>query len=216
MAKATPPKTSAGEPRAPERRAARLAPEARRAQLLAAAAALLDEGGVDALQMTDLAVSAGVTRPVVYRFFPNRQALIVAMLEDFEATLDRRFIEASGRLLGGTVAEAAGLFVRAVCDTIELKGDGTWRLLNSGGPDPETTKVVDAIYARMLRPWLPHIQEATGASEREVATVSRMLVAAGRAVLAGWLDGIATREEAIRDATRGISALLAAFSKPRR
>lgn len=183
---------------------------------MAAAAALLDEGGVDALQMTDLAVSAGVTRPVVYRFFPNRQALIVAMLEDFEATLDRRFIEASGRLLGGTVAEAAGLFVRAVCDTIELKGGGTWRLLNSGGPDPETTKVVDAIYARMLRPWLPHIQEATGASEREVATVSRMLVAAGRAVLAGWLDGIATREEAIRDATRGISALLAAFSKPRR
>lgn len=175
---------------------------------------MLDAGGVDALQMTDLAVEARVTRPVVYRFFPNRQALIVALLEDFEVTLDRRFLDASGRLLGGSVADAAGLFVCAVCDTIELKGVGAWRLLNSGGPDPEVAKVADAIYARMLAPWMPHIQAATGASEREVATVSRMLVAAGRAVLAAWLDGISTRDEAIRDATRGISALLAAFSRP--
>ncbi|MCB9730294.1 MAG: TetR/AcrR family transcriptional regulator [Deltaproteobacteria bacterium] len=194
------------------RSASRLPPEARRTQLLAVASELLEAGGVDALQMTELASAAGVTRPVAYRFFPNRRALILALMEDFELALEERFLKASGRLLGGTVAEAAALFVRAVCDTIEVKGAGAWNLLDSGGPDPEIARVGGEIQAKMLEPWRPHIQQATGASEREVETVARMLVAAGRAVLARWLDGTLSRDEAIRDATRGISGLLMAFS----
>jgi hypothetical protein len=42
-----------------------------------------------------------------------------------------------------------------------------------------------------------------------------MIVAAGRAVLELWYGGVLTREEAVRDASRGVSAMLAAFTVPR-
>jgi hypothetical protein len=41
-----------------------------------------------------------------------------------------------------------------------------------------------------------------------------MIVAAGRAALERWYTGDLTREEAVRDATRGVTALLHAFSRP--
>ena len=47
---------------------------------------------------------------------------------------------------------------------------------------------------------------------RESATVARMVVAAGRAVLELWCSGVLSREEAVRDTARGVSALLEAFA----
>lgn len=63
------------------RRAARTAPAERRRQLLDAAEGLLASGGSDALRMDALAQAAGVTRPVVYAHFGDRDGLIVALLE---------------------------------------------------------------------------------------------------------------------------------------
>jgi hypothetical protein len=42
-----------------------------------------------------------------------------------------------------------------------------------------------------------------------------MMVAAGRAALEQWYSGDLTREEAVRDTTRGVAALLQAFSEKR-
>ena len=68
-------------------RAARTQPEERRRQLLDVAESLLEGGGSDALRMDTLASAAGVTRPVVYSHFDNRDALIIALLERHEARL---------------------------------------------------------------------------------------------------------------------------------
>ena len=60
----------------------RLAPDDRRQQLVETAAAILGSEGVEQVRVPRVADEAGVSRPVVYRFFPNRHALILAVLED--------------------------------------------------------------------------------------------------------------------------------------
>lgn len=190
----------------------RLPPDERRRQLVRVAAERLTQGGVDAVQITDVAAAAGVTRPVVYRFFDNRQSLLGAVLEEFEDALRRRWFDRA--TLGGPPdhVEAARIFVDSVCDTVEELGAGAWHLLGSRGPD-EVEELGRAISRRLIEPWHPAIVAATGASEQEVETVSRMIVAAGRAVLDRWLEGELSREEATRDAARGVGALLLAFQR---
>ncbi len=62
-------------------RARRTPPAQRRHLLLDAAEQLLADGGFDALRMEALAQAGGVTRPVVYDQFTDRDGLVVALLE---------------------------------------------------------------------------------------------------------------------------------------
>src|SRR5262245_51630160 len=106
--------------RVSRRRAAprrRLAPLERRQELLRVAAHLLTRRGVDGLQFGEVAAAAGVTRPLVYRFFPSRQALIVAVLEDYAEDLTGRFARGALRS-SGSLDEITRVFVEAVCDII--------------------------------------------------------------------------------------------------
>jgi hypothetical protein len=80
---------------------------------------------------------------------------------------------------------------------------------------PEIARAAREVQERLVAPWRRHIKEVTRASDREVATVERMLVAAGRAVLELWYAGTLSREEAARDTARGVTALLAAFRRRR-
>jgi AcrR family transcriptional regulator len=194
---------------------ARLSPDERRDQLVGVAAGLLSRGGAEALQFTEVAAAAGVTRPVVYKFFPTREALIDAILRDFEVELTRRFRLLRLERFDGSTEDATRLFIDAICDTIEAKGAGAWELLGGHGPDARVAQRGQAVQARLIRPWRTRIVAVTGASKREVETVTAMLVAAGRAVLARWSAGQITRAEAARDATRGVSALLEAFATRR-
>jgi AcrR family transcriptional regulator len=168
--------------------------------------------GADAVQFADVAAAGGVTRQLVYKFFPNRRALIMAVLEDFADELTRRFAAGGASSMPASIPDATRVFVEAVCDTIEARGAGPWRLLGTKGPDAEVAGLAREIDDRLLAPWQARIAETTGASAREVATLARMIVAAGRTVLELWYDGALTRQEAVRDATRGVSALLEAFT----
>jgi AcrR family transcriptional regulator len=191
----------------------RLAAHERRDQLVAAAAKLLSAGGVEALEFTAVAAEAGVTRPVVYKFFPTRLALVEAILADFEAELTARFFAAAAGRMTGSLEGATRVFVDAICEAIEAKGAGAWELLGGHAADPEIAALGRAVQARLMKPWYRQIAGATAASKREVQTVSAMLVAAGRAVLARWYAGELSRAEAARAATLGVSALLEAFSR---
>jgi AcrR family transcriptional regulator len=200
--------------------AARATPERlpardRREQLLRTTAELLRKHGTDGLELTRLAAEAGVSRPIVYRFFPNRQALIIGVLEDLESDLARRFDQIAERPFPPSIEDATRLFIEAVCDAIEAKGVGPWELLASKGPDPAIGRLARRIHARLLAPWREHVATALGVDTRDAETVSRMLGAAGRAALEEWYTGARTREEAVRHATLGVSALLAAFAQAR-
>jgi AcrR family transcriptional regulator len=191
----------------------RTPPAERRRQLLDAANRLLDRRGVDSVQITAVAEASGVSRPLVYRIFPTRRALIVALLEEFVAALDARFQRAVLRALPGSLPEIVTAFVEACCEAIEERGAGAWRLLDARGVDPELTRAGHKILLGLLEPWYPRITELTGLSAKRTNALALVVVAAGRAMLEGWLDKTVGRKEAIRDTTRVVSALLAEFSR---
>lgn len=194
----------------------RLAPADRRRELLRVAGRLMTEGGVDAVGFGQVAAEAGVTRPLVYKFFPSRTALIIAVLEDFASELNERFGRGTTRALPSNAADAARVFVEAVCDTVEDRGTGPWHLLDAKGPDPQVAARAEQILDELVAPWRLAIAATAGVDEREAGTLARMIVAAGRAVLELWCRGELTREEAVRDTTRGVSALVQGFGPPAR
>src|SRR5215469_13144852 len=53
-----------------------------RAAILAAARAILDEGGITAVTMEGIAARAGVGKPTIYRSWPNAHAVAMAALMD--------------------------------------------------------------------------------------------------------------------------------------
>ena len=55
-----------------------------RARLLVAAAQLLEQHGYDALAIADVCEHAGITRTALYKHFPHKQALMLALLTDFQ------------------------------------------------------------------------------------------------------------------------------------
>lgn len=87
----------------------RLTPETRRRQLLASALVVFAERGYDGTSLAAVAHRAGVTKPVIYRHFPSKQALHAAVLEA-EATALLRTLAARGRT-GSTEAQVADLLL---------------------------------------------------------------------------------------------------------
>jgi AcrR family transcriptional regulator len=191
----------------------RPAPDFRRRQILDVASRLLGDRSSAALEIKEVAELVGVTRPVIYRLFPTRQALLEAVISDFEQELSLRFRDALLKSLGRPLPEVTVAFVEAACDAIEAKGSGPWRLFDARTSDLEAGRIGRAIHDRLLAPWIERIAEMTGRTENDVTTVSQIVVAAGRAALDGWLDGEVSRADAMRDATRAVSALLAAFAE---
>jgi len=73
----------------------RLAPDERRRQLLDVACVEFSERGFHATAMDDLALAAGVTKPVFYQHFLSKRALFVAVLEDVGGRLLEVLTEAT-------------------------------------------------------------------------------------------------------------------------
>ncbi len=196
-------------------RTARVPPETRRRQLIDEASRILTEEGLERLQVSSLAERAGVSRPLVYRMFPTRHALARAILEDFSEAIDKRFHRALLRTLpAGTIESITTAFIEACCDVIEEKGAGPWLLLDARGTEPEIARISRESFAHLLGPWQGELATFTGTNAKRAANDLWIIVAAGRAALGGWIDGSISRHEAVADATRAVSALVAAFQAP--
>lgn len=61
----------------------------RRDAILDAATKLAVKGGYDAVQMRDVAEKAGVALGTLYRYFPSKTHLLIAMMQDMTAALVR-------------------------------------------------------------------------------------------------------------------------------
>jgi TetR/AcrR family hemagglutinin/protease transcriptional regulator len=68
----------------PRTRAARLTPEARRAQLLASAMRVFARRGIGAARHAELASEAGVAVSTTFAYFPTREDLVAAVLDAVE------------------------------------------------------------------------------------------------------------------------------------
>lgn len=68
-------------------RARRMTPEARRAQLVQAALAVFATKGIEGCGHTDLAEEAGVAVPTTFHYFPTKDDLVAAVLDEVERFL---------------------------------------------------------------------------------------------------------------------------------
>jgi AcrR family transcriptional regulator len=190
----------------------RLQAHERRSTILQAANRLLSERGSEGVQVNEVAREAGVTRPIVYKFFPSRDALLQALLSDMEATLQEKMTQALVRVATAQLSDAVRAMVEACCDAIEEKGSGAWTLLDARGTDPELAKLGAAIHARLLAPWHPLIRKHTGLKPKDTELLLHVVVAAGRAALDPWLEHTTSRARAVEAATRAVRALIFEFT----
>jgi AcrR family transcriptional regulator len=131
--------TTARRPAAP-----RLPPDERRRQLLDVACVEFAERGFYATAMDDLALAAGVTKPVFYQHFPSKRALFIAVLEDVWSRLLDELTSATSGVETGRARVEEGF--RAYFDFVE-NDPAAFRLLfgASARNDAEFADVVDGV-----------------------------------------------------------------------
>ena len=116
--------------RAPKRQL--LEPEIRREQIISAAQKCMREKGLHATRITEIAKRAGVSVGLLYHLFPNKEALIEAMMDvNVEATLE----QASARFKCGASNLYDFLTITSTpIDSLSLETMAEmWRHQNLGG-----------------------------------------------------------------------------------
>ena len=120
----------------------RLPAEERRRQLLDVALDIFAEHGFHSTSMDDVALAAGVTKPVLYQHFPSKRALYVELLEDVGRQLLTRLTGATDRASTGRqrVEDGFGAYFRFVDEN-----RSAFRLLFGASVrnDPEFAEVAD-------------------------------------------------------------------------
>ena len=128
-------------------------------RILRAAEDCVRRWGLRRVSMNDVALQAGVSRGSVYRYFPDRDALVQAVLErvaevhvaEAEPAVRRR------ATLAGKVAEAA-VFVRRLADDERRLGLHE----HPGEPALATLRLAStpAMFARWIDFWIPFLEAA--------------------------------------------------------
>lgn len=191
----------------------RLSPERRRNQLIQVAYRILTEDGPEGMQISEVASRAGVSRPLVYRFFGNRTELLVAVLDDFERSLSERFqalVESDD--LPYDARESASKFVHACCDLIDERGGGVWDLLMSRSTERDVVQFAQEVLKRIMAPWLDLLAAFCTQSQVPPKIIADMLVGAGDVALHHWVHGRIPREVAVDACVSAISGILISFS----
>ena len=115
----------------PRRRpyAPRMAPEARRQQLIDAALRVIIEQGYEGVTIEAIARAAGVTRPVVYDHFPNLAELLQALIEREESYALEQLAQVVPESPGdGDPAELFATGVRRFLEAV-IARPATWRII---------------------------------------------------------------------------------------
>lgn len=89
---------------APRARAARMAPDARRDQILQCALRCYSVRGIGATRHSDIAQAAGVALPTVFHYFPQREDLVDAVLGEISRFLLVDIADTGGARDAGFVA----------------------------------------------------------------------------------------------------------------
>ncbi|GGP84701.1 TetR/AcrR family transcriptional regulator [Streptomyces sindenensis] len=169
----------------------RLSVEERRAQLLLAALGLFAHRAPDEVSLDEVAVAAGVSRPLVYRYFPGgRQQLYEAALGSAADELTLCFTEPP---VGPPTERVARVLDRYLC-FVDEHDTGFSALLRGGSvvETSRTTTIVDGVRRAAADEILRHLGRVGGAGEQPAGPRLRMMVrswiAAVEAASLMWLD----------------------------
>jgi AcrR family transcriptional regulator len=165
----------------------RLENDERRRRLLELGARLFTEHAYDEISMAQIARAAGISKALLYHYFPSKQDYFVATLADGAEELRAR-VEPDPAL---PPVQALAAAVDAYLDWIEHNVDAYAKLIRSAGAVPEVRELVEGVRTTTA----DRILEGLAAVENPRA----------RTAVRGWLwfmDGACLDWIARRDLTR--------------
>jgi AcrR family transcriptional regulator len=119
----------------------RLDVDERRRRLLDLGAELFERHAYDELSMARIARAAGISKALLYHYFPSKQAYFAATLEQAAADLASA-VEPDPAL---PVAEQLARGVDAYLGWVEAHADGYAKLMRGVGAVPEVREIVDRV-----------------------------------------------------------------------
>ena len=162
----------------------RLSPEDRRAELLALGAEVFGKRPYDEVRIDEIAERAGVSRALMYHYFPDKRAFFAAVVKD-EAD---RLYQATNRepVSGLTMFEEARVGVLAYMAYHDQNPEAAWAAyVDMGNTDPVLLGITEEAKTRQLENIMTRIGEVVaGVQEAKLEPdVDRDL----RVVIHGWI-----------------------------
>jgi AcrR family transcriptional regulator len=173
----------------------RLATDARREQLLRAGVELLRVRTPDEISVDDVARRAGISRGLLYHYFADKDAFVVAVLEQASEEL-RQAIRATSELSGRERIEAA---IDAFIAYAEAHAAGFRAVLTGGVANRNVAALIERTRERDLQAFVAGVADMT--PDPESARGSRILRAALHAHM-HFMEGAIVRWLARREITR--------------
>ena len=163
----------------------RLGVEERRRQLIEVALELFSHRSPDEVSIDEIAAAAGISRPLVYHYFPGKLSLYEAALKRAAEDLAERFEEPQDGPLGARLLRVMGRFF----DFVEGHGPGFAALMR-GGPavgSSTTNAMIDEVRQAAYEQILAHLEVEEPSARLELVVRSWVSLAESTALL--WLDG---------------------------
>ncbi|MEU6483815.1 TetR/AcrR family transcriptional regulator [Streptomyces sp. NPDC046887] len=163
----------------------RMGVEERRRQLIGVALELFSKRSPDEVSIDEIAAAAGISRPLVYHYFPGKQSLYEAALRRAADELAARFSEPRTGPLGVRLRRV----MRRFFDFVEDHGPGFAALMR-GGPavgSTATNAMIAEVRQAAYEQILAHLEVETPSARLELCVRSWVSLAESTALL--WLDG---------------------------
>ncbi|MFE1952916.1 TetR/AcrR family transcriptional regulator [Streptomyces sp. NPDC059524] len=184
----------------------RLGVEERRRQLIEVALELFSNRSPDEVSIDEIAAAAGISRPLVYHYFPGKLSLYEAALQRAAQDLAERFEEPQDGPLGARLLRVMSRFF----DFVDEHGPGFSALMR-GGPavgSSTTNALIDSVRQAAYVQILAHLQVPRPSPRLDLVVRSWVSLAESTALI--WLDGRRIpREELERQLVHDFAALAA-------
>ncbi|MFF4468385.1 TetR/AcrR family transcriptional regulator [Streptomyces sp. NPDC001599] len=159
--------------------------EERRQQLIGVALDLFSRRSPDEVSIDEIASAAGISRPLVYHYFPGKLSLYEAALQRASDDLAARFVEPHEGPLGARLLRVMGRYF----DFVDEHGPGFSALMR-GGPavgSSTTNALVDSVRQAAYVQILSHLDVTEPPARLELVVRSWISLAESTALI--WLDG---------------------------
>ncbi|MYU21437.1 TetR/AcrR family transcriptional regulator [Streptomyces sp. SID8352] len=163
----------------------RMGVEERREQLIGVALDLFGRRSPDEVSLDEIASAAGISRPLVYHYFPGKLSLYEAALGRAAEDLAARFEEPRTGPLGARLLRVTGRCL----DFADRHGPVFSALLRGGPAVGSATEnaLVDSVRLAAYRQILAHLEVADPPARLELVVRSWISLAESKALI--WLEG---------------------------
>ncbi|WLW55611.1 TetR/AcrR family transcriptional regulator [Streptomyces sp. YU58] len=163
----------------------RMGVEERRQQLIGVALDLFSRRSPDEVSIDEIAAAAGISRPLVYHYFPGKLSLYEAALKRAAEDLASRFVEPHEGPLGGRLLRV----MRRFFDFVDEHGPGFSALMR-GGPavgSSATNALIDSVRQIAYDQILSHLLVEDPPARLDMVIRSWISLVESTALI--WLDG---------------------------